>query len=124
MKKTFKKLNKDLPFGDRVVVEMTDVKEFVILAENRKSLVGSVDTVLGKFVQAYGSGTVVDQAIIMENFTEWPNQGVVVAIGNGVPGLSVGDTIFLRGPNGISMKLEGRILRVINPKDIFIVRKK
>ena len=126
MKRTFKELKSELPFGDRIVIEMREVNDFIIIPENKKSIIGSDRNILEKFVSAYSRGTVVEQAISMEDFTEWPNQGVVVGIGPKVDkieaGIHIGDTVFLRGPNGVSMKLDGRILRVISPMDIYIVR--
>ncbi len=124
----YKELKKEVPFGDRIVIEMKSVESFIFIPEERKALVHSTDVILEKFVVAYSRGTVVDQSKSMDDFTEWPNQGVIVAIGPKIDrsemGINIGDTAFLRGPNGVSMKLEGRILRVISPMDIYIIKKK
>jgi len=124
--KSFKPLTKELPFGDRIVIEMRDVVSFISQLRKDAAIVGSEKNILAQFAEAFARGTVVDQSMALENFTEWPNQGVVVGIGPKVDqqemGISVGDTVFLRGPNGISMKIERRILRVISPMDIYIVR--
>lgn len=122
MKKTFSKLKKELPYGDKIAIEMKDVESFIIIPKSRVSVIGTAKNILQKFVTAYSRGTVVDQADSLSDFTDWPNQGVVVGVSQDITDVKAGDVVKLRSASGVNMKVEGRVVRIISPKDIYIIR--
>lgn len=121
MKKDVSPLKSVQISDDRIAVVMLDIDEFII-NKGTTQLVGSRDNILNKFGEAYSRGTAVDQAKAIDDFTEWPNQGVVVS--SGITGFKVGDLLYLRINSGTVIKAEGRIIRVINKLDVIAKKDK
>lgn len=63
--------------------------------------------------------TTASGIIIPDNAKEKPSQGNIVAVGNDVEGISVGDTVVFGKYSGNEITLEGKEYLIMDADDIF-----
>ena len=120
-------LKEQIPYREKIGVVMVPFDD-LIMQDSGSGILLSKAQILKDFVENYRRPDPQGQASVLSNFKEWPVQAIVVGIGrvydeDDVISLEVGDRLYLRPNSGMAMKLEGRIVIMVNNNDIFAVKR-